>query len=83
MAGTLERLRRCSGDGFEDLPRADRDLLDVAADPATSAEAIAAAVAQRAAEGRLRGLLPRRIARTFGRESVLRRYARYLVDRGR
>lgn len=83
VAVTLARLRAYAPEGFEDLPRADRDLLDAAADAGATSAALVGAIARHGAARRAARLLPRRLSRVFGRESVLRRYARYLVDRGR
>ena len=58
-------------------------MLDAVAAPQASAEAVAASVAEYGSAGRASRLLPRRLTRTFGRESVLRRYARYSLDRRR
>lgn len=83
IARTLGELREYAPDGFADLPRADRTLLDVAADTATTPRGLVAAIAQHEKAGRPARTLPRSLARGLGRESVLRRYARYTMDRTR
>lgn len=81
LAETIGSLAAYSARGFEDLPRGDRALLDVAASSSSTARDLEKAIARRRTAGRVDRLVPRRITRVFGRESVLRRYARYAIDR--
>ncbi|WP_461474682.1 glycosyltransferase [Microbacterium sp. HJ5] len=81
IAATVSAARSYGPAGFDDLPRADRDLLDAVTAAGARADDIAAALVRYRGAGRAARLLPRRLSRAFGRESVLRRYARYTVDR--
>lgn len=83
LTATMATLTAYAPRGGRDLPRADRLLLDTVGAPAAAPEAIAAAIATHARSGRFARLIPRNPFRAFGRESVLRRYARYLIDRRR
>lgn len=64
-----------------DLPRADRALLDTVAREDLDPAGASAAVAAHARASRSERLLARRFLSTFGRESVLRRYANYAISR--
>lgn len=83
VARTLATLERYEPRGSRDLPRADRALLDAARVSDAGADDIVVAISQHARAGLAGRLLPRDVRRAFGRESVLRRYARYLIDRRR
>lgn len=80
VAATLVTLEAVAPPAFDDLPRGARDLLDVAA-VAPSAEAMSMAITRYRSSGRVARLVPRRISRALGRESVLRRYVRYAMGR--
>lgn len=82
-AHTLTTLEGYEPRGFRDLPRADRALLDAVRVAGAEGDDIAAAIAQHSRANLAGRLLPRNPLRAFGRESVLRRYARYLIDRRR
>ncbi|MGX1701268.1 glycosyltransferase [Microbacterium sp. NPDC055357] len=81
LAATIGSLEAYSTRGFEDLPRGDRALLDFAAASSSTAMDLEEAIARHRAAGRVERLVPRKITRVFGRESVLRRYARYAIAR--
>jgi hypothetical protein len=83
IAKTLDALGGYAPAGSADLPRADRDLLDALSTAEATADGVVAAIAAHARTGRFERLIPRNPLRAFGRESVLRRYARYRIDRRR
>jgi hypothetical protein len=81
LAQTIASIRRYGDAGFSDLPRADRDLLDAAARADADATHLVAAAQVYKNAGRFDRLVPRRVTRVLGRESVLRRYVRYAMER--
>ena len=70
-------------DGADDLCRADRALLDAASGADADGELLVDAIASHRRAGRFARTFPRRLSRSFSRESVLRRYANYAVVRRR
>jgi hypothetical protein len=86
LAATREAIAAIVGSapgGIDDLCRADRALIDEVSRPDLDAEGVVAAIGRHRRAGRFSRVFPRRLSRSFSRESVLRRYANYAVVRWR
>lgn len=83
-AGAANTVRLVAGYGgirsLTNLPRCDRDLLDVAADHSAGPSDLVAAIVRHRRAGTVARLMTRNPLHLFGRESVLRRYARYRLE---